>query len=247
MKPGQLYASKQFAELEQPIGISWRNAYHLAGRAAAIHLGNEKKQLPAIHFQIVIALEAGHHQKFGKNLSCNSQWMANMEGGVLTQPMLSSDMNAASALTPDELEKFHQAFEADIVNQLVGPLSEAKYIALRDNQTFDVNRIYLGALKFHGAKAALNLINHYMEFRQFGSSRQNKKLAELFLAAYGFISNQEIWQTICDLSNFIVKQNQTVISCETLVERLQDCATANQSPVLGQSPISNRYFLQSTT
>lgn len=240
MKSGQLYASsKQFAELDQPIGISKRNAFHLAGRAAAIHLGNEQKQLPAIHFQIVVDLEAGHHQAFGKNSPYNSQWTASMEGGVLTQPLLSNNIKAAITLSPDELEKFHQAFEADIINQLVGPLSEAKYVALRDNQTFNVNRIYLGALKFYGAKAALNLINTYMEFRQFDSNSQSKKLAELFLAAYGFISNQEIWQTICHLSEFIVEQNQMVIPCETLVEKLQDCVTAGLSPVLGQTPRYN--------
>jgi hypothetical protein len=34
--------------------IDSRVAYHQAGHAAAIYLGNKQKQLPAVYFQIII-------------------------------------------------------------------------------------------------------------------------------------------------------------------------------------------------
>jgi hypothetical protein len=41
------------SEHGSPFEISNITAYHLAGHAVAICIGNKRKQLPAVHFQII--------------------------------------------------------------------------------------------------------------------------------------------------------------------------------------------------
>jgi hypothetical protein len=50
-------------------------------------------------------------------------------------------LESANYFSLDEQDAYRTAFEADIINLLVGPLAEAKYVAVRDHECFNKNLI----------------------------------------------------------------------------------------------------------
>jgi hypothetical protein len=63
---------------------------------------------------------------------------------------------------PDLLsDNYLLAFEADIVNLLIGPLAEAKYTAQIDSEPFSEQLLSVQALKNYGGDADLKVVNEY--------------------------------------------------------------------------------------
>ncbi|CAG7856091.1 hypothetical protein MCAMS1_00453 [biofilm metagenome] len=210
-----------------PIQVDKRSAYHHAGHAAAIYLGNKQKQLPVVHFQMlikeqgVINGEVASHVKGAK-----AKRIVKIEGGRLIQslPLLKTD--TMEDLSIFERQEYRLAYEADIVNILAGPLAEAKYVALRENKIFNPNLVYLGALKFYGGRAKLNLINEYLDCVLSYGEERDHKLAELFLSAYSFINNQLNWHSINALVAHILEYRKEILDCNEVIALLESSRLA---------------------
>jgi hypothetical protein len=203
-------------------------AFHEAGHAAAIHLNNKARNLPPVFFQVLF-----------KELSGTSDYdvliyqathddsIARVEGGRLIQSLPYSidglvhkliDHNEAMApLARDYII----AFEADIINLLIGPLAEAKHVYNRDDELFNHKLVDLKALKNYGGGSDLALAREYLESFAESKQQQDKKLDELFTAACDFVSDYSNWKAITKLANYILKSNKNIISCEEVISVLE--------------------------
>ncbi|NOU20253.1 MAG: hypothetical protein HOO93_00435, partial [Methyloglobulus sp.] len=103
-----------------PIQIGRRNAYHQAGHAAAIYLGNQQKQLPAVHFQIIITPQERDTRQTARITRKPGKYTAKVEGGRLIQSLPLSFADATKHLSPTEQNLCRSAIEADIINLLAG-------------------------------------------------------------------------------------------------------------------------------
>ena len=211
-----------------------RNVYHQAGHAAAIYLGNQEKRLPVVHFQISLKTQENTSHNSRRDTRFSGKYLVTLEGGLLIQTLPVSFAEAIRHWSPFEQVEYCRAFEADVTNLLVGPLAEAKYVALRDDEPFNANLVYLNALQYYGGKQDLEIINEYMGCFLPDEAERKQKLTALFLAAYSFISKQSNWNAITRLAEFILDVSKpelnTVIHCEDIIALLEpEC-----EPVAGQ-------------
>ena len=201
-----------------------RIAFHEAGHATAIHLNNKARNLPPIFFQIMF-----------KDLNCESEkelWdyhttiddhIARVEGGRLIELLpLSIDALVQKNSGNNNamlrfLNDYTVAFEADIINLLIGPLTEAKHIHETDGEVFNHQLVNLHTLKNYGGSSDLALVNEYMQSFSACKQQQGKKLDELFVQAFSFINDRANWAAITKLANYILNNNKKVISCEEVV------------------------------
>lgn len=211
-----------------PETLRKQTAIHEAGHAAAIYLGNKQKQLPPVFFQIVI-----------KNEMQTGRWLcqtdndadhpmtcfAKVEGGRLIHTLPSSLAEATVGFSDGERQAYQTAFEADIVNFLAGPLAEAKYIALCDDEIFNPRLVTLDALHFYGGSADVALAREYLDSLIAEQQEKERKIAELFMTAYQFISQRSNWRAITALADYILSAGKNVIDCEEIVAVL-DAQTA---------------------
>lgn len=225
MKAGHPAPEKQ---QNRPIQIDRRSAYHQAGHAAAIYLGNKQKQLPAVHFQIVLQdKEALHGAPENQGRGIHLQRLVKVEGGRLIQSLPLLKTASINELTVAGQMEYRLAYEADIVNILAGPLSEAKYVAMRDNKVFNPNLVYLGEPRFYGGKAELDIVNEYLECVVNKREERDQKLAELFLLAYSFINAQANWLAITALAVHILEQHhKAVLDCNDVIALLESSRLA---------------------
>lgn len=205
------------------IGMSKRNAYHQAGHAAAIYFVNKQKQLPAVHFQIVIKPHDHDGQPLDRFSGIYSKYCAKVEGGRLIQHLPNSFAEAIRNFTGLQQDQYRCAFEADVINLLAGSLAEAKYVALRDNEVFNGHLINLDALRFYGGSAELEVINEYMACFLPGNEERDQKLNELFWESYRFINEQSNWEAITILAESIPNNPDNIIRCEEVMSLLDFC------------------------
>ena len=223
------------------IHIGRRNAYHQAGLAVAVYLGNRQKNLPALHFQIAIR-PPEYQSGFGGRLTRMShKYSAKLEGGRLIPYLPYSYEVATRLLSPPEKRQCQCAFEADVINLLAGSLAEAKHVAQRDGETFNANLVYLGALKFYGGGQELKIIDEYMAcLFPDNKTERRKKLAELFLAAYSFINDRTNWQAIKALAEAIYNNPKEVFTCEELIA-LTESGYSSTKPASKNSIFDNAF------
>jgi hypothetical protein len=210
---------------ENRIEIDKRIAYHQAGHAAAIYLGNKQKQLPAVHFQIIIKPQEWDGQASGRFACTHGKYTAKVEGGRLIQSLPLSFSEATQYFSWPEQEQCLCAFEADVINLLAGSLAEAKFVTSRDNEIFNPNLVYLGALKFYGGGSDLEVIAEYLECFMLHKAERDRKLAELFLAAFSFVNKRSNWNAITALAEFILDtpkiEPKDIIHCEEVISLLE--------------------------
>lgn len=200
-----------------------KTAVHEAGHAAAIHLGNKQKRLPPVFFQIIIKdmLHQGHWSYPSSNaFALPTTCFAKVEGGRLIHTLPSSLKEAMRRFAPSERLAYQAAFEADIVNFLAGPLAEAKYVAFCDNEVFNPRVVNLDALHFYGGSADVTLAKEYLDCLAVGPEEKERKIAELFMAAYQFINHRQYWRAITALADFILSSGKQVIACEEIIRVL---------------------------
>ena len=113
------------------------------------------------------------------------------------------------------------AFEADIINLLVGPLAEAKHVYNRDDELFNHQLVNLKSLKNYGGGSDLALAREYLESFSASKQQQDEKLDELFAVACDFVSDYSNWKAITKLANYILESNKNIISCEEVVSVLE--------------------------
>ena len=200
--------------------LSRKTAIHEAGHAAAIYLGNKQKQLPPVFFQIFIKKLNGDFQSTGCLCeaydSCND-CVTKIDGGRLIHTLPSSFGEAISDFSSTQKRAYQRAFEADIINLLVGPLSEANYVAMRDDEPINPRLVNLNALHYYGGSSDLETINEYLDCLFANKAHREKKLSELFLAAFNFINDRSNWHAIMALADYILADCKNIIECEEII------------------------------
>lgn len=204
-----------------------RAAFHAAGYAAAIYLNNKAKHLPPVLFNIrfkamgCITAADGITYRTTPN-----DYVAHVEGGRSIELLPDSVDSLARKLTEHNdamtqlVDDYRIVFEQDIVNLLIGPLAEAKYIADLDDELFNHRLINLNALKNYGGDSDLALINQYFQ-SFFADQQQNEKLDNLFIEAFDFVDNDTHWAAISQLANYLLGSHYgDVIGREEIGSRL---------------------------
>ena len=196
-------------------------AFHEAGHAAAIYLNNKARNLPPIFFQIIfkdISESPDYNRSAYQSTADDS--VARVEGGRLIQSlpftvdgMAHKLIEQNEAITP-LVKDYLIAYEADIINLLVGPLAEAKYVYNRDDELFNHTLVNLKSLKNYGGDSDLALVREYVESFSKCKKLQDAKMDEMFGLACEFISDASNWKAITKLADFILKSNKNIISCE---------------------------------
>jgi hypothetical protein len=203
-------------------------AFHEAGHAAAIYLNNKARNLPPIFFQIIFK-EISKTSDFDEIIyeATHDDSVARVEGGRLIQSLPYSVDDLAhklidqnEAMTPSAMD-YIIAFEADIINLLIGPLAEAKHVHDRDDELFNHQLINLKSLENYGGESDLALAREYLKSFSASSQQEVGKLDELFAAACDFVGDSSNWKAITKLANYILESNKKIISCEEVVSVLQ--------------------------
>jgi len=203
-------------------------AFHEAGHAVAIYLNNKARNLPPVFFQIVFneKSEATDYDELIYQATHDDS-IAKVEGGRLIQSLPYSidglvhkliDHNEAMAPL---VRDYICAFEADIINLLIGPLAEAKHVYNRDDELFNRKLVDLRALKNYGGNSDLALAYEYLESYSTNIQQQDEKLDELFTLACDFVSDYSNWKAITKLAKYILESNKNLISCEEVVSILE--------------------------
>ncbi|MCK9395039.1 MAG: hypothetical protein M0Q44_05565 [Methylobacter sp.] len=191
-------------------------AFHEAGHAAAIYLYNKQKQLPPVHFQITI--KALDRQKdSSSNNRAYDHFAAVVEGGRLIHSLPVALIESTRYFSAAEQDVYQTAFEADMVNLLIGPLAEAKHVAFRDDESFNARLVNINALHYYGGTSDLEKVYEYLDIFIAGRSRREEKLAELFEQAFQFINLPAHWRAVERLADYILGNQENIISCEEAI------------------------------
>jgi hypothetical protein len=188
--------------------LNKKTAIHEAGHAVAIFFGNKQKNLPPVFFEIII-------NDYSPDSDDNFQ--PKIDGGRLihTLPLFPSFIEKISDnLSAVHQRQYQQAVEADIINLLVGPLAEAHYIAYRDNELINRKLLPINALHNYGGSCDLELVDQYLKCFITDKQQQESKLAELFELAFDFVDKDAHWCSIIILADYILKNDNSVISYE---------------------------------
>jgi hypothetical protein len=196
-----------------PGELHWRTAFHEAGHAAAIHLHNQLSQLPPVFFEIQVIRPSDEHPDF----------MAKVIDGNLIQNLPIAVLESFSTLAYSELHSCQRAYEADVVNLLVGPLAEAKYVSLRDDEVFNLSLINIDALHNYGGYSDLEKAQNYLENFISSKSQRKEKMVELLSQAFGFIDTPRHWKCIVNLAHYILDSQQEIISCDEAINIFDHC------------------------
>jgi len=218
---------KSFNQSKQ-IEHKQRIAFHEAGHATAIYLNNKARNIPPAFFQIMFKDLDGKSEKELRDYQATDDvCIARVEGGRLIE-LLPPSIDALVHKTPDHndarvhfIKDYMVAFEADIINLLIGPLAEAKHIYDTDGEPFNHQLVNLNALKNYGGSSYLALANKYLQSFSACKQQQEAKLNELFVLAFNFINDRANWGAITRLANYILNNNKNIISCEEVVSLLE--------------------------
>ncbi len=226
------YTSNDFYPINHA-ELSRKTAIHEAGHAAAIYLGNKQKQLPPVFFQIYIKELNSDLQSpecLCKSYDGCNNCITKIEGGRLIHTLPSSVEEAISDFSLAQKRAYQRAFEADIINLLVGPLAEANYVAMRDDEPINPRLVNLNALHHYGGSSDLETINEYLDCLIAHRGQREKKLSELFLSAFNFINDRSNWQAIMALADYILADCKNIIECEEIIAVLDaHCFVARKS------------------
>ncbi len=199
-------------------------AFHEAGHAIGICLNNQAKQQQPVFFQIVFKDQNYQHDDLNRSLEVVS--VARIVGGRLIQSLIYNvdDLTDKLMSIDESLEPlvrdYQIAFDADIINLLIGPLAEAKQAYLNDDEQFNYQLIDIKALKNYGGDSDLALAWDYLESYSKDKQKQDEKLNELFIAAGNFISDSKNWLAITKLADYIIHSDKEIIRYEEVISLL---------------------------
>lgn len=224
--------------LDKTIELKRLTVFHEAGHAAGIHLNNKARGLPPLSFKIVFKetnyMAEADVQTFQAH---HSECSARVEGGRLIgllPPLIYSPVCESTehkGLIP-QWEKDHRAkLEADIINLLIGPLAEAKYVAETDDELFNYKLVNLNALKNYGGGSDIYFINKYLQHLSTDKQRRYEILDELFMEAFSFVNNDENWAAITKLARYIFESNKNIICYEEIILMLDQAIAHFQHQV----------------
>ena len=179
-------------------------AFHEAGHVAAIYIRNEQQQQPPIFFKIIINREQRKVSPF----------FAKIEGGRLIDNLPVAELEHKLLVSDLDKQSLQLAYEADVINLLAGPLAEAKFVALRDDEVFNPYLINIDALKNYGGHSDLEQASCYLEYFISDPQQRALKIRSLFIQAFNFINTYENWACIQHFADYLLTNEQTHISCE---------------------------------
>lgn len=205
-----------------------RIAFHEAGHAAGIHLNNKARNLPPIFFKIMFKdMNEASDAEVMAYQTIHDDCIARVEGGRLIEllpPSLDSlvhELAEQNSVEVDQLiQDYMAAFEADVVNLLIGPLAEAKHVADTDDELFNHRLVNLQALKNYGGSSDIVLANEYLQSYSADKQQREEKLSELFTVAFNFVNNEANWAAISQLADYVLGSNKNTIHCEEIVTLL---------------------------
>lgn len=197
-----------------PDELHWRTAFHEAGHAAAIFLRNRRKQLPPIFFEIQIK----------RPPSNNGRFFAKVIDGNLIHSLPIAVLESLSAVSGHEQHSCQRAYEADVVNLLVGPLAEAKHVAIRDGEVFNLELIRFETLSNYGGWSDLETALSYLEHFIASKATRDEKIVELLAEAYRFITAPKDWYCIQSLASYILESQHETISCDEVSGIVEKCS-----------------------
>jgi hypothetical protein len=201
--------------------VNRKVAVHEAGHAAAIYLGNKQKRLPPVFFKIFITSVNDVLQSSRFLGNPDIKYIANLDGGRLIHTLPSSIEEATSGFSSEQIIAYQQAFEADMINMLAGPLAEAKYISQRDGMLIPPRLMNLNALYYFGGISDIECINEYLNCFFANSELRRQKIAELLWAAFSFINERSNWRAITALADYIVREDRSVMECNEIIGVLE--------------------------
>jgi predicted transposase YbfD/YdcC len=206
-----------------------RIAFHEAGHAAGIHLNNKARQLPPIFFKIIFKdMGAVTDAEAMAYQTTHDDCIARVEGGRLIESLPLSIDSLVRELTlhndamTELLDDYMKAFEADVINLLVGPLAEAKHVAENDGELFNPKIVNLEALKNYGGSSDLAMVNEYLQSFSDNQQQREEKLDQLFTIAFNFVNDQANWTAITKLANHILSDSKNIIGCEEIVSMIDE-------------------------
>jgi hypothetical protein len=201
--------------------LSKHIAIHEAGHAAAIYLGNQQKGLPPVFFQIFIKPLSNDVQASGLLGKPSDRYIAKVEGGRLIHTLPSSLNEATKDFSAAQKQAYQHAFEADIVNLFAGPLAEARYVTLRDNEPISPELVNINALRNYGGSSDLEIVNEYLDCFIGNNELRERKMTELFLAAFKFVNERSNWLAITALAESILAHQHNIIECNEIIDVLE--------------------------
>jgi hypothetical protein len=147
----------------------------------------------------------------------HDHFVAVVEGGRLIQSLPVALIESAHYFSAAEQDAYRTVFEADMINLLIGPLAEAKHVALRDDEQLNTQLVNINALHYYGGTSDLETIYEYLDSFIADRSRQQEKMVELFNKAFQFISSPIHWKAIQRLAGYILHNRENTISCEEAI------------------------------
>jgi hypothetical protein len=151
----------------------------------------------------------------------NDKGIAELDDNRLTQNLPLSLQEATMAVCSEKIRTYEYAFEADIISLLSGPLAEAKYVAMRDGELINPRLVNLNALHYYGGAYDLEAVNEYLTCFIVGKVAREKKIAELYFDAFGFINDRSNWLAITVLAYYILTDSRNIIECEEIMPYLR--------------------------
>ena len=202
-----------------------RIAFHEAGHAVAIHEAGKHHDLPAVFFQITFNVTP--QDKLSDrhiNYSGSDTYSAQIIGGRLIENLpvsLDAYINKLESepeqqIKQQNIKRFLANFETDILNFLIGPLAEAKYIAQYDDELFNSHLININTLNYFGGASDIAMINEYLTCFSSCKNKQEEKLAELLIQAFDFVNNETHWEKIQRLAFYIDDKDEKSISFDDI-------------------------------
>jgi len=210
----QRYHQSHDLGIDQLFELTRQTAFHEAGHAAAIYLGNQLRGLPPVYFSI----EVKRSEKNAMPLQ------AKVLGGHLIQSLPVAMLDNLADLSAAEKHSYQCAYEADVINLLAGPLAEARYVSIRDDEVLNLNLLSTQALgEYYGGQADMEKAYQYLEYFIADAKQRDEKMLELFAQAWMFVSHRKSWVGILNLANYILESDQGVISCEEVSDLFERC------------------------
>ena len=201
--------------------VSREIAIHEAGHAAAIYFGNKQKGFPVVYFNIHINPLNNSFQKPELPEKITDQYTSKIEGGRLIHTLPFSFAEATKNFSATQKHDYERALDADIFNMLIGPLAEAKYVSLRDDEATNLGLVNINSLHFYGGASDLEIINEYLDCYIVSDELRNNKITDLFQAALKFINDQSIWLAITALAEAILADEKNTIEYEDIITALE--------------------------
>lgn len=206
-----------------------RVAFHEAGHAVGIHLNNKARQLPPIFFKIIFKdIGAVADADVMSYQTLHDDCIARVEGGRLIESLPPSIDSLVRELTQHNdamselINDYMRAFEADVINLLIGPLAEAKHVADADGELFNQKLVNLSALKNYGGSSDLAMVDEYLQSFSDDKQQREEKLNQLFTYAFNFVNDHPNWAAITKLANHILSDSKNIIGCEEIVSMIDE-------------------------